>query len=45
MIDWPVTFSTVSQAIKLANELRSIDKEMSQAELQIEGGRTHWFAS
>jgi hypothetical protein len=35
VIDWPVTFSTVSQAIKLANELRSIDKEMSQAELRL----------
>lgn len=35
MIDWPVTFSTVSQAIKLANELRSIDKEISQAELRL----------
>jgi hypothetical protein len=35
VIDWPVTFSTVSQAIKLANELRSIDKEMSQADLKL----------
>jgi hypothetical protein len=35
MIDWPLAFSTASQAIKLANELRSIDKEMSQAELKL----------
>jgi hypothetical protein len=35
VIDWPVTFSTVSQAIKLANELRSIDKEVSQADLKL----------
>jgi hypothetical protein len=35
VIDWPVTFSTVSQALKVANELRSIDKEMSQAELKL----------
>ena len=35
MIDWPVAFSTASQAIKLANDLRSIDKEVSQAELRL----------
>jgi hypothetical protein len=32
MIDWPTAFSTASQAIKLANELRLIDKEVSQAD-------------
>lgn len=35
MIDWPTAFSTASQAIKLANELRSIDKEVSLAELKL----------
>jgi hypothetical protein len=35
MIDWAVAFSTASQAIKLANDLRSIDKEFSQAELKL----------
>ena len=35
MIDWPLAFSTASQAIKLANDLRAIDKEMSQAELRL----------
>ncbi|HLX14666.1 MAG TPA: hypothetical protein VKS24_05595 [Bradyrhizobium sp.] len=35
MIDWPLALSTASQAIRLANELRSIDKEMSQAELKL----------
>lgn len=35
MIDWPTAFSTASQAIKLANELRSIDKEVSQPELKL----------
>ena len=35
MIDWPLALSTASQAIKLANELRSIDKEVSQAELKL----------
>jgi hypothetical protein len=35
MIDWPLAFSTASQAIKLANELRSIDKEVSQADLKL----------
>lgn len=35
MIDWPLALSTASQAIKLANDLRSIDKEMSQAELKL----------
>jgi hypothetical protein len=35
VIDWPLALSTASQAIKLANELRSIDKEVSQAELKL----------
>lgn len=35
MIDWPLAFSTATQAIKLANDLRSIDKEVSQAELKL----------
>jgi hypothetical protein len=35
MIDWPLAFSTASQAIKLANDLRSIDKEVSEAELKL----------
>lgn len=35
MIDWPLALSTLSQAIKLANDLRSIDKEVGQAELKL----------
>jgi hypothetical protein len=35
MIDWPLALSTASQAIKLANELRFIDKEVSHAELKL----------
>jgi hypothetical protein len=35
MIDWPLALSTVSQAIKFANDLRSIDKDVSQAELKL----------
>jgi hypothetical protein len=35
VIDWALALSTASQAIKLANDLRSIDKEMSQAELKL----------
>lgn len=35
MMDWAVALSTASQAIKFANDLRSIDKEMSQAELKL----------
>lgn len=35
MIDWPLALSTASQAIKLANDLRSIDKEISQADLKL----------
>jgi predicted nucleic acid-binding Zn-ribbon protein len=35
VIDWAMALSTASQAIKLANDLRFIDKEMSQAELKL----------
>ena len=35
VIDWPLAFSSASQAIKLANDLRSIDKEISQADLKL----------
>jgi len=35
VIDWPVAFATASQAIKLVNDLRSIDKEVGQAELKL----------
>jgi hypothetical protein len=35
VIDWALALSTASQAIKLANDLRSIDKEVSQAELKL----------
>jgi hypothetical protein len=35
VIDWPLALSTASQAIKLANDLRSIDKELGQAELKL----------
>jgi hypothetical protein len=35
VIDWAMALSTASQAIKLANDLRSIDKELSQAELKL----------
>jgi hypothetical protein len=35
VIDWSLAFSTASQAIKLANELRSIDKQVGQAELKL----------
>jgi len=35
MIDWPLALSTASQALKLANNLWSIDKEVSQAELKL----------
>jgi hypothetical protein len=35
MIDWALALSTASQAIKFANDLRSIDKEVSQAELKL----------
>jgi len=34
-MDWALALSTVSQAINLANQLRSIDKEASQAELKL----------
>ncbi len=35
MIDWPLALSTASQAIKFANDLRGIDKEIGQAELKL----------
>jgi hypothetical protein len=35
MIDWALALSTASQAIRFANDLRSIDKEVSQAELKL----------
>jgi hypothetical protein len=35
MIDWPLALSTAAQAIKLGQELRSIDKELSQSELKL----------
>jgi rubrerythrin len=35
VIDWPLALSTVSQALKIANDLRSIDKELGQAELKL----------
>lgn len=35
MIDWPLALSTASQAIRFANDLRAIDKEVSQAELKL----------
>ena len=35
MIDWPLAFSTVSQALKLTNELHEIDKHLSEADLKL----------
>lgn len=35
MIDWAVALATASQAIKFANDIRGIDKEVSQAELKL----------
>jgi hypothetical protein len=35
MIDWAVALSTASQAIKLVNDLRLIDKEVSRSELKL----------
>jgi len=35
VIDWALALSTASQAFKFANDLRSIDKEVSQAELKL----------
>ena len=35
MIDWPIAFTTLSQAFKVAQELRDIDKEVSQADLKL----------
>jgi hypothetical protein len=39
MIDWPLALSTASKAINLANDLRSVDKDVSQAELKFKGRR------
>jgi len=35
MIDWPLAFSTASQALKLAGELREIDKQLDEADLKL----------
>jgi hypothetical protein len=35
VIDWPLALSTATQAIKLVGELRSANKEISQAELKL----------
>jgi hypothetical protein len=35
VIDWPLAFSSASQAIKVVNELRAIDKEVSLADLKL----------
>jgi hypothetical protein len=35
VIDWALALSTASQAIRLVNDLRAIDKEVSQAELRL----------
>jgi len=35
VIDWALALSTASQAFRFANDLRSIDKEVSQAELKL----------
>jgi hypothetical protein len=35
MINWPLAFSTASHAIKLVNDLRGIEKELSEAELKL----------
>jgi hypothetical protein len=35
MIDWPLAFSTISQALKLMDEFRKIDKELSEADLKL----------
>ncbi len=35
VIDWALALSTASQAFRFANDLRSIDKEMGQAELKL----------
>ncbi len=35
MVDWAMAFSSATQALKLVGELRSIDKEIDQAELKL----------
>jgi hypothetical protein len=35
MIDWPIAFSTLSQAFKVAQELRAVDKELSVADMKL----------
>jgi hypothetical protein len=35
MIDWALAFTTASNALKLANDLRTIDKEYDKAELKL----------
>src|SRR5262249_38285499 len=35
MIDWPVAFSTASQALSLVRELRMVDKELNAAEFKL----------
>jgi hypothetical protein len=35
MIDWPVAFSTASQALALVRELRTVDKELNAAEFKL----------
>lgn len=35
MIDWPIAFTTISQALKVAKELREIDKEINLADLKL----------
>jgi hypothetical protein len=35
VIDWPLAISTASQALKFAYDLRSIDREVSRADLKL----------
>ncbi len=35
MIDWPLALTTASHAIKLAQDLRAIDKEISEADFKL----------
>lgn len=35
MIDWPIAFTTISQALKVAKELREVEKEISLADLKL----------
>jgi rubrerythrin len=35
MIDWPLAFTTATNAIKLAHELRNIDKQLGEADLKL----------